>query len=46
MRYGLTLPNAGPCDARTLAEPASIAEEAGWDGIFLEDYIKEFLLAV
>src|SRR5207244_11231465 len=39
MRYGLVLPNAGPCDARTLSELATIAEEAGWDGIFLEDYI-------
>lgn len=46
MRYGLTLPNVGPCDARTLAELASIAEEAGWDGIFLEDYITSFLPAV
>ncbi len=39
MRYGLVLPNAGPCDARKLSQLASIAEEAGWDGIFLEDYI-------
>jgi hypothetical protein len=40
MRYGLTLPNAGVGgDARTLAELARLAEEAGWDGVFLEDYI-------
>jgi len=26
-------------DARTLAEFARLAEEAGWDGVFLEDYI-------
>lgn len=40
MRYYLSLPNGGPCgDARTLAEFAHIAEEAGWDGVFLEDYI-------
>jgi alkanesulfonate monooxygenase SsuD/methylene tetrahydromethanopterin reductase-like flavin-dependent oxidoreductase (luciferase family) len=40
MRYCLNLPNAGACgDARTLAEFAAIAEEAGWDAVFLEDYI-------
>jgi alkanesulfonate monooxygenase SsuD/methylene tetrahydromethanopterin reductase-like flavin-dependent oxidoreductase (luciferase family) len=40
MRYGLTLPNAGEGgDPRTLGELALLAEEAGWDGIFLEDYI-------
>jgi alkanesulfonate monooxygenase SsuD/methylene tetrahydromethanopterin reductase-like flavin-dependent oxidoreductase (luciferase family) len=40
MRYGLTLPNGGIAgDARTLGEFAHIAEESGWDGVFLEDYI-------
>lgn len=40
MRYGLEIPNAGVCgDARVLADLAYLAEEAGWDGIFLEDYI-------
>jgi alkanesulfonate monooxygenase SsuD/methylene tetrahydromethanopterin reductase-like flavin-dependent oxidoreductase (luciferase family) len=40
MRYGLTLPNGGIAgDARTLGEFAHIAEDAGWDGVFLEDYI-------
>jgi alkanesulfonate monooxygenase SsuD/methylene tetrahydromethanopterin reductase-like flavin-dependent oxidoreductase (luciferase family) len=40
MRYGLCLPNGGPCgDARTLADLAERAEAAGWDGVFLEDYI-------
>jgi alkanesulfonate monooxygenase SsuD/methylene tetrahydromethanopterin reductase-like flavin-dependent oxidoreductase (luciferase family) len=40
MKYGLNLPNGGACgDARTLAEFAHLAEEAGWDGVFLEDYI-------
>ena len=40
MKYGLELANAGACgDARTLGELAALAEEAGWDGIFLEDYI-------
>ncbi len=40
MHYGLEIPNAGVCgDARILADLAYLAEEAGWDGIFLEDYI-------
>jgi len=40
MQYGLSLPNGGECaDPRFLAELAPLAEEAGWDGIFLEDYI-------
>ncbi len=40
MHYGLTLPNGGKWnDARTLAELARLAEESGWDGVFLEDYI-------
>jgi alkanesulfonate monooxygenase SsuD/methylene tetrahydromethanopterin reductase-like flavin-dependent oxidoreductase (luciferase family) len=38
MRYGLNLPN-GAVDARTLVEFGALAEEAGWDGVFLEDYI-------
>ena len=40
MRYGLSLPNGGVCgDARVLAELGTLAEEAGWDGVFVEDYI-------
>jgi alkanesulfonate monooxygenase SsuD/methylene tetrahydromethanopterin reductase-like flavin-dependent oxidoreductase (luciferase family) len=40
MQYGLALPNGGPWgDARTLAELAQLAEDSGWDGVFLEDYI-------
>lgn len=38
MLYGLNLPNGG-VDPQTLAEFAFLAEQAGWDGIFLEDYI-------
>lgn len=34
MQYGLTFPNV---DARTLAELAHEAEEAGWDGVFVWD---------
>ena len=40
MQYGLSLPNGGPwSDARTLAELAQLAEDSGWNGVFLEDYI-------
>lgn len=40
MRYALSLPVMGDgCDPRALAELAHIAEEAGWDGIFVEDYV-------
>ncbi|MGH2487727.1 MAG: LLM class flavin-dependent oxidoreductase [Ktedonobacterales bacterium] len=40
MRYGLELPNAGiGGDPRVLADLAQLAEVAGWDGVFLEDYI-------
>ncbi len=40
MRYCLNLPNGGACaDPRVLAEMARDAEEAGWDGVLLEDYI-------
>jgi alkanesulfonate monooxygenase SsuD/methylene tetrahydromethanopterin reductase-like flavin-dependent oxidoreductase (luciferase family) len=40
IRYGLDMASAGPAgDAHTMGELAHIAEESGWDGIFLEDYI-------
>jgi len=40
MKYGLSLPNGGVCgDARVLADLGCLAEEAGWDGVFVEDYI-------
>jgi len=39
MQYALALPNGGICDARTLGEFASLAEQSGWDGVFIEDYI-------
>ena len=40
MRYGLNFPNGGAChDARTLAELAHLAEESGWHGVFIEDYL-------
>ncbi len=38
MRFGVTLPNVGMYgDARTLSDLAALAEEAGWDGIFVWD---------
>lgn len=40
MRYGLALPIGGECGApRFLVDLAVLAEESGWDGVFLEDYI-------
>ena len=40
MQYALSLPNGGECsDPRTLADLAALAEETGWDGVFLEDYL-------
>jgi alkanesulfonate monooxygenase SsuD/methylene tetrahydromethanopterin reductase-like flavin-dependent oxidoreductase (luciferase family) len=40
MRYGLALPTGGECgDPRFLLELAERAEAAGWDGVFLEDYV-------
>ncbi len=40
MQYGINFPNGGAHhDPRTLAELAHLAEEAGWDGVFLEDYL-------
>jgi len=41
VRYGLSLPNGGECgDPRFLVELASRAETAGWEGLFLEDYVS------
>jgi alkanesulfonate monooxygenase SsuD/methylene tetrahydromethanopterin reductase-like flavin-dependent oxidoreductase (luciferase family) len=40
MRYGISISPAGPGgDPAGMAELAAEAEQAGWDGIFLEDYI-------
>jgi alkanesulfonate monooxygenase SsuD/methylene tetrahydromethanopterin reductase-like flavin-dependent oxidoreductase (luciferase family) len=39
VRYGLELAAAGTCDARTLGDLAALAEDSGWDGVFLEDYL-------
>jgi alkanesulfonate monooxygenase SsuD/methylene tetrahydromethanopterin reductase-like flavin-dependent oxidoreductase (luciferase family) len=41
LRYGLSLPNGGECgDPRFVLELAERAEAAGWDGLFLEDYVS------
>jgi alkanesulfonate monooxygenase SsuD/methylene tetrahydromethanopterin reductase-like flavin-dependent oxidoreductase (luciferase family) len=41
LRYGLSLPDGGECgDPRFLLALAQRAEAAGWDGLFLEDYIS------
>src|SRR5919205_337694 len=37
MRYAINL--GAVADPQTLGEMARLAEDAGWDGIFLEDYI-------
>jgi alkanesulfonate monooxygenase SsuD/methylene tetrahydromethanopterin reductase-like flavin-dependent oxidoreductase (luciferase family) len=39
MRYAIGFPIAGPLggDPRSVAEPARIAEQAGWDAVLLED---------
>lgn len=40
MRYGISLPNGGECATpQFLLELTALAEEADWEGIFLEDYI-------
>jgi len=44
MRYAIILPLAGACgDTRFLADIAHIAEDAGWDGVVIEDYIVHHL---
>jgi alkanesulfonate monooxygenase SsuD/methylene tetrahydromethanopterin reductase-like flavin-dependent oxidoreductase (luciferase family) len=40
MLFGLALPTGGECgDPRVLVELAELAEAAGWDGVFLEEYV-------
>jgi alkanesulfonate monooxygenase SsuD/methylene tetrahydromethanopterin reductase-like flavin-dependent oxidoreductase (luciferase family) len=40
VRYGLALPTGMECgDPRFLVELAQRAEAAGWEGVFLEDYV-------
>jgi alkanesulfonate monooxygenase SsuD/methylene tetrahydromethanopterin reductase-like flavin-dependent oxidoreductase (luciferase family) len=40
MRYSINIPNFGDfADARTVAEVATAAEEAGWDALFVWDHV-------
>src|SRR5581483_12151847 len=40
VRYGLSLPDGGECgDPRFLLELGELAEAAGWEGLFLEEYV-------
>jgi alkanesulfonate monooxygenase SsuD/methylene tetrahydromethanopterin reductase-like flavin-dependent oxidoreductase (luciferase family) len=40
VEYGVALPTGGACgDPNFLLELAVLAEQTGWDGVFLEDYI-------
>jgi alkanesulfonate monooxygenase SsuD/methylene tetrahydromethanopterin reductase-like flavin-dependent oxidoreductase (luciferase family) len=40
VHYGVSLPTGGECgDPCFLVELAGRAEDAGWDGVFLEDYV-------
>lgn len=40
MRYGLDLSAVGECgEPGTMAQFACLAEESGWDGFFVEDYV-------
>jgi len=42
VRYGLCLPIAGECaDPNVLMTLGRLAEESGWEGVFLEDYIVD-----
>lgn len=40
MRYSINIPNFGDfADARTVAQTATAAEQAGWDGLFVWDHV-------
>ena len=40
MKYAAALPTGGECgDIAYLVDLAVLAEESGWDGVFLEDYL-------
>jgi hypothetical protein len=40
MQYGITISPVGPAgDPRSMMELAVLAEQAGWDAMFLEDYV-------
>lgn len=40
MKYGLDISAVGECgDPATMADLARLAEDSGWDGVFVEDYV-------
>jgi alkanesulfonate monooxygenase SsuD/methylene tetrahydromethanopterin reductase-like flavin-dependent oxidoreductase (luciferase family) len=40
MRFSINIPNFGDfADARTVARVATVAEQAGWDGLFVWDHV-------
>jgi alkanesulfonate monooxygenase SsuD/methylene tetrahydromethanopterin reductase-like flavin-dependent oxidoreductase (luciferase family) len=43
MKYGIGVVPAGEVDIHALVELAQLAEQAGWDGFFIEDYITHWL---
>lgn len=43
MKYGIGVVPAGEVDIHALVELAQQAEEAGWDGFFIEDYITHWM---
>ena len=43
MRFGITIPITGvDGDVRQAVDYACLAEKAGWDGVFIEDYIVHY----
>jgi alkanesulfonate monooxygenase SsuD/methylene tetrahydromethanopterin reductase-like flavin-dependent oxidoreductase (luciferase family) len=43
IKYAIGVVPAGAVDVHALAELAHLAEEAGWDGFFIEDYITHWM---
>ena len=43
MKYAICVVAAGEVDIHALAELAGLAEGAGWDGFFIEDYITHWM---
>jgi alkanesulfonate monooxygenase SsuD/methylene tetrahydromethanopterin reductase-like flavin-dependent oxidoreductase (luciferase family) len=40
IKYGISVSPAGPAgNPRTMAELGALAEQSGWDGLFVEDYL-------
>jgi hypothetical protein len=40
IKYGISVSPAGPAGSpRTMADLGALAEQSGWDGLFVEDYL-------